>query len=148
MNKHATIGELHKTIGGQLLPADVVDAPLGPVVTDSRTVVPGDLFWAINGPNHDATKFAAEAFIRGAAGAVVDGPVNIPKGQCLPKQWTIEVENKLPLSVGNGLKKLGIMPRPLGEYHWPMGSMQVVWSENGLYKGTADPRRLGVALGY
>ena len=66
---------------------------MGPVVTDSRTVVPGDLFWAINGPNHDATKFAVEAFVRGAAGAVVDGPVNIPKGQCLPKQWTIEVEN-------------------------------------------------------
>jgi len=69
-------------------PADIADAPLGPVATDSRTVAEGDLFWAIAGPNHDATEFAADAFSQGATGAVVNRPVEVPQG-C----WAIEVED-------------------------------------------------------
>jgi UDP-N-acetylmuramoyl-tripeptide--D-alanyl-D-alanine ligase len=88
MNPNITIGDLHEAIGGQLLPADAAAAPLGPLATDSREVRSGDLFWALKGPNHNATKFAAEAFSRGAAGAVVNGPVELPEGR-----WTIEVEN-------------------------------------------------------
>jgi gamma-glutamyltranspeptidase/glutathione hydrolase len=74
--------------------------------------------------------------------------IDAPRFWPLMDDWTIEMENRIPLDVVNGLKKIGIMPRPLGEYHWPMGSMQVVWSEKDSYWGSADPRRLGIALGY
>ena len=42
---------------------------------DSRTLSPGDLFFALRGPNHDGRKYVAEVLRRGAAGAVVDGDV-------------------------------------------------------------------------
>ncbi len=47
-----------------------------PLVTgwsiDSRTLAPGDLFFALHGPNHDGHAHVAEAFRKGAVGAVVD----------------------------------------------------------------------------
>ena len=41
------------------------------VSTDSRTVQPGELFFALIGPNHDGHNFIVEALRRGAVGAVV-----------------------------------------------------------------------------
>ena len=41
------------------------------VSIDSRTVAPGDLFVALSGPNFDGHEFAADAFDRGAAAAMV-----------------------------------------------------------------------------
>ncbi|MBI3418849.1 MAG: UDP-N-acetylmuramoyl-tripeptide--D-alanyl-D-alanine ligase [Proteobacteria bacterium] len=41
------------------------------ISTDSRQLKPGDLFIALKGPNHDAHDFVAEAFNKGAVGAVV-----------------------------------------------------------------------------
>jgi len=41
------------------------------VSTDTRTVGPGDLFVALAGERFDGHDFVAEAFARGAAGAVV-----------------------------------------------------------------------------
>ena len=38
---------------------------------DSRTVQPGELFFAIRGPTHDGHDFVPEAFRRGAVAAVV-----------------------------------------------------------------------------
>jgi gamma-glutamyltranspeptidase/glutathione hydrolase len=76
--------------------------------------------------------------------------IDAPRFWPIREDWTIEVESRLPLKVVKGLKRMGIMTRPLGEYHWPMGSMQTVWldHETGLLNGTADPRRLGNADGY
>ena len=42
---------------------------------DSRTVEPGDLFFALRGPNHDGTAYVEEVLAKGAAGAVADQPV-------------------------------------------------------------------------
>src|SRR6266446_9334556 len=42
---------------------------------DSRTLQPGDLFFALRGPNHDGNDYVAEAFRKGAAAAVVDRDV-------------------------------------------------------------------------
>jgi UDP-N-acetylmuramoyl-tripeptide--D-alanyl-D-alanine ligase len=39
---------------------------------DSRTVAPGDLFFALRGENHDGHNFVAEVLAKGAAAAVVD----------------------------------------------------------------------------
>lgn len=41
------------------------------VSIDTRTLVPGDLFLALEGPNRDGHDFVAEAFARGAAAALV-----------------------------------------------------------------------------
>jgi UDP-N-acetylmuramoyl-tripeptide--D-alanyl-D-alanine ligase len=43
---------------------------------DSRTLVPGDLFFALRGPNHDGHAHVAEALRKGAVGAVVDRKVD------------------------------------------------------------------------
>jgi UDP-N-acetylmuramoyl-tripeptide--D-alanyl-D-alanine ligase len=40
---------------------------------DSRTVEPGDLFFALRGPNHDGNAYLEEAFRKGAVAAVADG---------------------------------------------------------------------------
>lgn len=40
--------------------------------TDTRTIVPGDLFFALSGPNFDGSAFIGEAFARGAVAAVKD----------------------------------------------------------------------------
>ena len=40
--------------------------------TDTRTIAPGDLFFALSGPNFDGSAFVAEAFARGAVAAVKD----------------------------------------------------------------------------
>ncbi|MCW4051348.1 MAG: gamma-glutamyltransferase [Candidatus Bathyarchaeota archaeon] len=74
--------------------------------------------------------------------------IDAPRFWPLRDDWTIETENRLPLRLVDDLKKMGFMTRPLGDYHWPMGSMQTVWRESEELKGTADPRRLGVALSY
>ena len=39
---------------------------------DSRTVQPGDLFFALRGPNHDGHAYVAEVFEKGAVGVVAD----------------------------------------------------------------------------
>ncbi len=54
-------------------------APRHPVAgwsVDSRTIQPGDLFFALRGPNHDGHDFVSEVFAKGAAAAVVERPVN------------------------------------------------------------------------
>ena len=45
------------------------------VSTDTRTIKPGDMFFALKGPNHDANEFAGEAVRKGASFVVVDDPM-------------------------------------------------------------------------
>ena len=44
------------------------------VQTDTRKIEPGDLFFALKGPNFDGNRFAAQALEKGAAHAVIDDP--------------------------------------------------------------------------
>ncbi|NUQ63214.1 MAG: UDP-N-acetylmuramoyl-tripeptide--D-alanyl-D-alanine ligase [Pirellulales bacterium] len=84
----ATLGELQKVTGGAWRPV-VGDgwnpdaAPLGRIVTDSRQIEAGDVFWTLTGKNHDGAEFAAEAFERGAAGAVVSQSLDAPADRWL-----------------------------------------------------------------
>jgi UDP-N-acetylmuramoyl-tripeptide--D-alanyl-D-alanine ligase len=52
--------------------ADGGDSVVGEVVTDSRTLEPGDLFVALRGPRFDGHAFVADVLNRGAAGAIVE----------------------------------------------------------------------------
>lgn len=51
------------------------------VSIDSRTLVPGSLFFAIRGPRHDGHAFVADAVRRGAPGAVVERGYRGPPGE-------------------------------------------------------------------
>ena len=53
-------------------PPDAIAVPVNGVSIDSRTVKPGDLFFAIKGERMDGHKFVGAAFDKGAAAAVVD----------------------------------------------------------------------------
>ncbi len=88
----STIGELHNVIGGRFarggLLGGLSDAPLGPVQSDSRKIEPGDVFWALRGPNHQGENFVDEAFRRGASAAVVARDVAVPD-----YRWTVRVDD-------------------------------------------------------
>jgi UDP-N-acetylmuramoyl-tripeptide--D-alanyl-D-alanine ligase len=88
----STLGELHQVLGGRLWlgdkPGDRSAAPLGRVESDSRKIEPGDVFWALRGPNHEGEDFIAEAFQRGAVGAVVARDVAVPD-----HHWTVRVDD-------------------------------------------------------
>ena len=88
-----TLQDLLETIGGVLgrvdgTRSDARAMPLGKVVTDSRDVETGDVFWALTGKHHDGAEFAAEAFARGASGVVARTPVN-----AAANAWDLTVTN-------------------------------------------------------
>ena len=88
----SNLGELCSAIGGRLLTGEGLGEPsassLGPIASDSRKIQPGEIFWALRGPNHEGEQFVAEAFRRGAMGAVVAKEVALP-----PYQWAIRVDD-------------------------------------------------------
>jgi len=84
----STLTQLRDAIGGRLLPGEVPDATVGAVISDSREIEQGSVFWALNGPNHEGADFVDEAFQRGAAGAVVAQNTVVPAG-C----WAVRVDD-------------------------------------------------------
>ena len=66
-----TLAWVAEAVGGQVLSGDPSDV-IGEVVTDTRRLRPGDFFVALKGPRFDAHDFVAEAFQKGAGGALVE----------------------------------------------------------------------------
>jgi len=64
------INELIEAISGKIIQGDQ-NCLIKRISIDSRTLIPGDLFFAIIGPNFDGHDFIVEAFRKGAVGAVV-----------------------------------------------------------------------------
>ncbi|HEY7514817.1 MAG TPA: Mur ligase domain-containing protein, partial [Vicinamibacteria bacterium] len=69
--------EVVATTGGRLLGGSRAAAFSG-VSIDSRSILQGQLFFAIAGPRFDGHDFVADAARRGAAGAVVHRDVSAP----------------------------------------------------------------------
>ena len=69
------LSDVAEAVGGRLLGDD---ATATSVATDSRTVTPGSLFFALRGEHADGHDFVADAMARGATGVVVHRPV--PEG--------------------------------------------------------------------
>jgi UDP-N-acetylmuramoyl-tripeptide--D-alanyl-D-alanine ligase len=67
-------------MGGQLLQAGARGPHFAGAATDSRGVVPGQLFFALPGARVDGFAFAGQAATAGAAGVVVDRTRGIPEG--------------------------------------------------------------------
>lgn len=74
-----TLADVASATAGRILAAGGEPArPFPGFSIDSRTVRPGELFFAIKGPRFDGHEFVAEAAARGAAAAVVHREVAAP----------------------------------------------------------------------
>ncbi len=74
-----TISEVAQLCNGKV--SDIADPTVlvpGPVVADSRLVVPGALFVAIPGDRVDGHQFAAQAMADGARAVLASQPVDVP----------------------------------------------------------------------
>ncbi len=72
------IGEIVEAVKGKLISGDS-STWLADYSIDSRTLKPGDLFFAIRGAHHDGHQFVAEALRRGAKGAIISREVELPR---------------------------------------------------------------------
>ena len=70
------LSALAKHIDGKLVGGD---AEFFSVSTDTRTLAPGDLFIALQGPNFDGHHYLKAAFEKGACGALVSREVDVDK---------------------------------------------------------------------
>ena len=68
--------EIQRELPARLLQGDPVRPALG-VSTDSRTTRPDNLFVALKGPHFDGRDYVVQALERGAAGALVTGPISL-----------------------------------------------------------------------
>ena len=68
--ENCKIRELIRAVSGKIIQGDQ-DCLISRISIDSRTLIPGDLFFAIIGPSFDGHDFIIEAFRKGAMGAVV-----------------------------------------------------------------------------
>ena len=75
-NSTNTLDDLIRATGGQPSAPDAPrDVEIGPAAIDSRRIEPGEVFWAMRGPNYDGADFVDDALHNGAAG-VVAGPTD------------------------------------------------------------------------
>src|SRR6266571_1194651 len=72
-----SLEEISKAVGGTL--QGLGNVKVRGYSIDSRTLNAGELFFAIKGPRYDGHQFVAQAFQKGAAGAVIeDDPTRPP----------------------------------------------------------------------
>lgn len=70
--EHTTLNELIDATAGRATGGECVDGiSFDRVSIDSRTTLPGDLFWALRGERHDAHDFLCDARERGAVACVI-----------------------------------------------------------------------------
>jgi UDP-N-acetylmuramoyl-tripeptide--D-alanyl-D-alanine ligase len=72
-----TLSEVVKISNGRLI-GNAEELQISGISTDSRTLVPGDLFVALKGPNFDGHRFFNQARERGAVCALVSEPIENP----------------------------------------------------------------------
>ena len=71
-----SLDEIIKAFGGQIISGDR-DTKIKGISTDSRTVKPGDLFFALKGERCDGHQYVTHAMNTGAVGAVISNEFNI-----------------------------------------------------------------------
>lgn len=75
--RSCTLGEIAAAVGGLVKQGDP-ERVIARVATDTRTLCPGDLFFALRGGRFDGHDFAGRAAETGAAGVVVSREVRLP----------------------------------------------------------------------
>ncbi len=96
-----TVDNILRWTGGRLL-AGSLETPAVGVSVDSRSLAPGDLFVALSGGERDGHSFVADAFWRGASGALVSRPV--PGVEAAPPPGFL-------IRVGDGMEALVSLAR-------------------------------------
>jgi UDP-N-acetylmuramoyl-tripeptide--D-alanyl-D-alanine ligase len=91
-----TLAALHGVLAGRwdVSPArfnEIASLPLGRVVTDSREVRRGDIFWALRGKETSGAHFLADATSRGAWGTIADTEYAESPQHC----WHLQVKDSL-----------------------------------------------------
>ena len=86
-----TLRRVADAVRGRITSGDA-EAVIGNVVTDTRTLGPGDFLVALRGPRFDAHDFLADATARGATGAIVERGRS-PRGDRPP--GVVEVDDTL-----------------------------------------------------
>lgn len=73
-----TAAAIANAAGGRLIGAD---GPVTGISIDTRTLAPGDAYFAIKGDRFDGHAFVEAAYQAGAAAAVVSTPAKVPEGR-------------------------------------------------------------------
>jgi UDP-N-acetylmuramoyl-tripeptide--D-alanyl-D-alanine ligase len=83
--KPLSLIEIRQAVGGRALTALPAEAkPIGTVSTDTRQILPGSLFIALRGENHDGHRYLAQAAAAGAIAAIVEqAPAEVVNGMHL-----------------------------------------------------------------
>ncbi|HEY5705348.1 MAG TPA: UDP-N-acetylmuramoyl-tripeptide--D-alanyl-D-alanine ligase [Terrimicrobiaceae bacterium] len=75
-----TLVEIADMCGG-VLHGGAISRPVRRISKDTRTLIPGDLYLALHGENHDGNIYAKDAAAKEAAGAILDHlPGDLPAG--------------------------------------------------------------------
>ncbi len=93
MNLGLTLDKLAEIIGAPPLSPDHGKIRFSSVSTDTRTIQPGEVFFALPGARFDGNRFVGEAFQKGAAAAVCG--CRVPDGPCLTVESPLEALQKL-----------------------------------------------------
>ena len=88
-----SLEEISKAVGGTL--GGPENVKVRGYSIDSRTVNPGELFFAIKGPRFDGHQFVAQAFQKGAAAAVIESGSASPTGREQGGGPTIRVKSTI-----------------------------------------------------
>ncbi len=88
--------------------------------------------------------------------SILDFGMDPYEASVMPRLWplgddyTLEIESRISPEVVSDLARMGIQVKPLGTYHWSMGSFQICWKDHltGTLKSIVDPRRVGQASAF
>lgn len=90
------IKNLIKAVSGRVIQGNT-DLAVNGISIDSRTLEPGDLFFALKGLNFDGHRFVSDALNKGASGIVVSDKIDsfVKDNRVYKNKLIIEVENTL-----------------------------------------------------
>ena len=147
-----TVKKLHEIVGGRLrlatLPPRYGEATrVQHVVTDSRQVHQGGVFWGLSGTRLDGSNFAFEAYSRGATGVVVEKKYVQP----WPGGWSLEVNDSLAalekLARWNRQRMAGRVVAVTGSVGKTTARQMIRAVLDKRYRGTSSPKNFNNHVG-